>query len=320
MRKPIAGTQTNLLRLHVDDDDVVWFGHDDLSGHCSHLSSDEFMFVAGDRFDLPIDTMNVRLIGCAANAKLILQLRHRWAAKPAVRQGAKTFIVNPMLSACCHDDPAGILGALWQPSLGDFLPGYWHELSESECVAYALVDAMRESGGIVDGRVRRLIKHHPAWKALSFLGTCDETAACRFLAEIVDPRWFQHPSRPGRISRLSSYVGICPANIKAKLDARRGGRNFGRFVNFLSVWYRPSATPIDYTDPRNFLWRILKAGPDLPRGLKKASMRLLRFMVAVWDGVHVLEEGDGIRSAFVFRIFFGSQGLSSARRFSLKKV
>ena len=184
--------------------------------------------------------------------------------------GAKVMLAPS--SYAVPGNPAAELAWLRQP------PGWggvWRLLNLPIAYGYALADAV-EAGNAYAG----LETNHPAWAAVSFPGEL-ETAA-RFLADVVDPWWYVHPTRPGRWSRLYSFLGLRPANVVGFLSGRpprsqadrrlatllhlafrcpgtgsgdsigsvlRGGRQFVDFV--LRVWFSgvggPEWTPLDPT-------------------------------------------------------------------------
>lgn len=76
---------------------------------------------------------------------------------------------------------------------------------------------------------------HPAWPLAYYPG--DFAGAVDLLAAVADPFLFAHPGRPGRWSRLHSYLGVNPRNALALLEHRpaAGDRRFARFENLASL-------------------------------------------------------------------------------------
>jgi hypothetical protein len=67
-------------------------------------------------------------------------------------------------------------------------------------------------------------KAHPAWEVFSFLECPDkqhDVKLAELLTLIVDPRWFTHPSRPNRISRLTQFFGSTPHYVRRYAQENR---------------------------------------------------------------------------------------------------
>ncbi len=118
------------------------------------------------------------------------------------------------------------------------------------------------------------------WRALTFLNPLNRLAACRLLAAIIDPRWYRHPFRPERRSRLYARLGLTPENAAALVRGTPPGRNFYEARVAACLWYTVGAKPPD--GPRSFPWRQFLAEPDPVRGLLRASRRVVDFVVEAW--------------------------------------
>ncbi len=142
--------------------------------------------------------------------------------------------------------------------------------------------------------ITALLAGHPAWPALSYLnGPCansiiDVSAACALLATVVDPRWFRHPFRPHRMSRLRAYLGLEPGNVRAVLGLGPPGRHHDRAVTAISTWYNPVALETcgagRCIDPHHFLWKIFLTQRTAVRGVLRSTEKMLDFLVQVWTG------------------------------------
>jgi hypothetical protein len=131
--------------------------------------------------------------------------------------------------------------------------------------------------------VRRIAQYHPAWPAISFINTLNCEYACKLLNEIVDPRWFIHPRRPERLSRLYSYLGLTPANVHAILRSGAGDRYIERANIAVKSWYDPSVAIND--DPRGFLGRTSVGAKDQVVGVLRATQRFVALAATYWLGV-----------------------------------
>lgn len=300
---PAVRTDT-VLRLHVDSDGMVWVGDDADPAENTYQEVDDF-FDGGLAAEYLADAKSVRLLGAACNARLVVRLHERRALDPefkavSVRLGAPVIVP----SAALRDDPEAVLYHLWQPAAGA-----WHELVPLDYCTYAMIDGLTDCvGREVPEVVARIAEYHPAWPALTFVTGVDRSAACRLLCDVVDPRWYRHPTRPGRLTRLSAHLGLTPENIAACVGEGRPGRHFNRAANAVRVWYNPRShreTP----GPADFLLATLAAHERLGRGLLRGTERLVAFVAAVWD--------DAVRPkhpevAFDPAVFFRSAAVGAA--------
>ena len=271
-----------VLRLHTGPDGLVWYGTDTLPFECTGRPAAEFRQDA-DSFDLGLDRAKaVRLLGVAANAALVVGLSRFHRNDP--RRAAQEILLG---SPLVYPGPAGacpeaVLQALWQPAAPVQAGGCWHRMGPQEYTTYAIVSELAATGGHPSDMARRSLRYHPAWPALSFLAGLDEDAACRLVAAVIDPRWFRHPTRPARLSRLTAFLGLTPANMAAYVAGTPGGHNYARAVTVLDTW----ATGFKHSmeGPHGFLHRIAAAAPagEYHLGLLKASERFARFLTEVW--------------------------------------
>lgn len=272
-----------LLRLHADDAGVVWAADADSAPVRTGVQARRFAADGLKALGFPLHRVTaVRLFGRRENAPLVVDLwnARRTAAGTAVR----VLMVGP--AACpprISADPAAALAALAQPPGGLGLAGSYR-LRDVDYSAYSLADQVDACG--VGGRLgetcHRVFAYHPAHSAFSFIPTLDRDAACRLAADVIDPRWFRHPHRSDRLSRLFSYLGLTPDNAAAFLGSDTAGRHFGRARTAFGVWCRLGKRA-DYDDPANFLYRVFRDRGGGPRGLLVATRRMLSFVVAVWE-------------------------------------
>lgn len=225
----------------------------------------------------------VRLVGSRANAPLAVALRRRWP-QLAIE------LCSPTLAP--EADPGRLLPALIQPELTQRLAGLRHRMTADDYRSYALLAALDDA--VEPATVAALAAAHPAWPALSFVGATGpdnpvgRRSAYTLLATIVDPRWYRHPWRPHRLSRLHRHLGLTPENIRAVLTGRPGGRHAARAAAAVGVWYNAGTTTAAATGPPDaparFLWRILEAQRTWVRGVLRATQRLVELVCRVWEG------------------------------------
>lgn len=275
------------FRVHVAGDGVVWYGADKVAARCSELSVPEFLDdlvparghsalaeCAGEP-----DSGTITLVGSRHNAALIVGLR-----------GRSLRLCSPRVcrDAVRDDDPVAVLRALWQPELWAQLPGHWRTPTAADFDAYALTAAVvSEAPPAVTAM---LLRAHPAWPALSFIDGRDRigdlVAGASLLAHIVDPRWFRHPYRPNRFSRLHSHLGLTPCNARAVLGIGAPERNFHRARDASLTWFNPAGMAAyegrRCGPPSCFLWRIFAERRTVLRGLLGATKRLVDLIALVW--------------------------------------
>ena len=292
-----------VLRLHTDKTGLVWYGdHEQLA---TNTCLDAWDFFENEGFLEELDNARaVRLLGIRANAPLVVKLQERRAGNPEFAKKV-IWLVSPASVPGCwlKDDPASVLQHLWQPSYGASLLGCWHEMTTADYSTYAIINTLGDKPGReVPEVTRRIAEYHPAWDAITFIRGVDRDAACKLLADVVDPRWYRHPSRPDRLSRLHVHLGLTPENMAACTGEGRSGHHFNRATNAVKVWYNLSARR-DTRVPGDFLGRVLDDhGADLAKGLLRGTQRLVEFIAAVWlDAVSPHHPEAGFDPAQFFR-------------------
>jgi len=192
---------------------------------------------------------------------------------------------NPVIGTrpAGREDPEFALQRLWQLGPTTAAAGYWHELAYPDFITYSLIRALAVDPLAVSWDARRLLRAHPVWPALRFLPGVNFDAACRLVAELVDPRWFSHATRPGRLSRLYAFCGATPSGIQAYLQGLPRGRHRGRLNLVMETWFVGSQHAPDLASPASFLWRICRHHGSGVAGLLRATKRFLRFLHDSWS-------------------------------------
>lgn len=272
----------DVLRIHVDDSGVVWCGTLGILSLRTGLSVGQFILSEVFR-----DTLRIRLLGCAANAPLICaihnhQIKHgRHGIKDSIRICSPAMFTRRQLQ-----EPTIVLQRLWQPT-SEILQASSFELQIHDVCAYQLLAQLQgEQYWHVTSTVLQTAQMHPGWAAASFPFTSDVEAVARLLGHIVDPRWFLHPTRPNRLTRLYQYFGLSPKNCDNVLKAQRPHRmpedRWARLQNAVKAW-TGGKTPeeIDYTQTNNHLWRIYRSRGG-GKGLHNATCHYLRMIALSW--------------------------------------
>lgn len=269
--------QADQVRLHVSSG-VVWCGAGGHPGGSSGLPTSAFLDSAAFSGGGGVPPSSFRLVGNRDNADMIVRLYER-----SVVRGMNYRIELASPSLVGRAGPAAALRMLWSPAASAVASGGIHVMTSADFPSYLMLAAGASGDAEVAGRACLALSHHPAWPALSFLPRCSESHAVGLISDVVDPRWFRHPFRPHRISRLLAHLGVTPQNAAASLGLGRPGRNYDRFANALAVWYfdgidsEPSAV-------NNFLARVLGSRSDRSAGILSACRRFVRFMHEVWVG------------------------------------
>jgi len=276
----------NLLRVHTDANGIVWCGQTNIRAFCTNMTQEEFTGRSLFR-----DAPRVRVLGVPANSELVIGaylLRRKQTlgfSKHSIEIG------SPML---CYSvkrmvDPVFVLQQLWQSDITANCVGTWHEMTATDYNTHLLSQTLKENGGKFNEKAGHILKYHPAWTAISFIRDADLDAAAKLVCEIMDPRWYNHPQRPNRASRLFNYLGLTPENLLALRGLLHPhvlpkGHNWHRAEMVLNAW-RGNATSrgsIALDDPNNFLWRISGGSGDDQQGVLKASRVFVQFIRLVW--------------------------------------
>lgn len=273
----------SLLRLHTDSFGKVWFGSDDIPAENSGL--DAYAFFEDEKcLELIDDVSVIRLLGSRDNAALVIRLQGRRTAAPLLK--AKVYLGSPAVvpGRWLRTDPVSVLHRLWQLPAGATTLNMWHHMDMMDLQTYAMIDA-RGTFNVVPDVVKRIAVDHPAWPVFSFIHTASEDAACGLLCDIIDPRWYQHPVHPTRLTRLYSHLGLSPQNMAFYAgDTQIRAHNFNRAMTAVQSWYNKN-TQRDMLRlrPEDYLLRILLAHKDdLAKGLLRATQRLVALVNAIW--------------------------------------
>lgn len=193
--------------------------------------------------------------------------------------------------------------------------GGWHEMSSREFPVYSMV-AEYHKAGRVNGSVMKHLRYHPAWPALSFLGSPNLRDGAEVLCDIVDPRWFLSPKKPNRWSRLFEFFGLNPVTMQFLVSEEKRGkcRHLDRAKTCIRCWTGEKKPPpgIRNLPPQLFLWaafRSINQDKDSWKALRAASRKFLLFLTTSW-----LDEMHPSRELFVPEYFFQNRRQAKAFR------
>lgn len=246
-----ASKDLTALKLYADRSGQMWYV--DRDGPVVASGRDQRAFM-----QLPVyqGAKHIRLLGSAANAKLILQLIVRKKNKDV----RKLELCSPMIAGAAEEPEIALINmrrCTMPSSVGGF-----HDVGNDDYYNYLLIYQLQKQKGVVDDQIKRIIAYHPAWPSLSFISNIDAGKAAVLLATLVDPRWFIDQNEPNSGSKLKAYLGLNPKTqahvsdgseiIKKDIDARWAERC--KLV--LDTWKTTSNPPSDAFIPSHFLWRF----------------------------------------------------------------
>jgi len=266
------------IKLHVDANNHVWYT--DLGGLPFNSEQTPEVFLASSPHCSGAHKV-FRVIGSARNAELISTLYVRQRQKEI----ARVQIAGPNI--CEHpaelNDP-GLAILRMRQSITVPACGGWHNLSEYEYPAYAMIARLQRNHSVVDDLVRTYLKVHPAHLAATFIPNLSEEHLVQLLATIVDPRWYVDRRAPEKTLKLSLFLGLVPA-VQTKIS------NPGKIITktrelrcavVLNCWKTNNPDLIDMAHPPNFLWRIWRACGGGARGDLRASQAFIRYICYNW--------------------------------------
>jgi hypothetical protein len=96
--------------------------------------------------------------------------------------------------------------------------GGWHAHSDIDQIIYQAAWANSIGIRFSDEDAKKFLMNHPLYYHLKFLHFSSHTHMLRLLAEILDIRWFVHPRKLGRNSRLEKYFRVQNAVLMRMLQ------------------------------------------------------------------------------------------------------
>lgn len=258
------------VKLTVDPQAIVWYIIGDQMPKCSGLFVDDF--IASEFLS---EGASVRVAGTPANASLLIALYEQ-----KLKVGFDSLQVGTPL--CCESaderkDPQVLLYNMRSLDISPSLGG-WHEVDLDDYTTYLLASYYYEDHTPGEN-TRAVIIGHPAWPALSFIGSLDIDACAQLIATVVDPRWYiDVTSDPNRGSKLEQYLGLNP-KIYSQIDGPHKSDQHKRCRLVQRCWKAKEI--VNFRDPRNFVWRAWASKPEDKRGLA-ANKLFISFLRQTW--------------------------------------
>lgn len=276
------------LRLHTDSDGIVWCGQNGVRAINSKLVPEEF--VAHNSFRT---AKLVRIMGVHDNAELIVTAYNAQKKLNAARPPAKSALSianvrlevgSPLIcpTKALRTDPVEVLQRMWQTDTAARLSSNWRAVDSNLFNSYLLSTSV---DGVSD-KSAAIFRYHPTSSIFKYLSEYDTNSCMKFVSAVLDPRWFLHPDRPHRMTRLNRFLGLTPSVFKGLFSESPfdvpGVHNVHRAFVVTSCWNVGNLDDVDYSAPHNFLWRIYRDRGYGWKGALAASISFVRFVSLQW--------------------------------------
>ena len=246
--------------------------------------------------------LTVRVLGLPQNAELIAALylrRHKGEVRAVELAGQNVLHSREEML-----DPELVLQRMRSVEVAP-VRGGWHVLSVNDYPIYAMLGRMLRNNFVFDDLAQSYLHIHPAYKALQFIPTLDDSAIAQLLTNIIDPRWYVDRRSPDRAAKLELYLGLTPhtqSRVSEKTCLLTRAREF-RCANVLLAWKTQSATTVNLNNPANFLYRIHAAAGGSAKGDLRASQNFIGYLRHNW--LSALENRAGAKDGlFAPDLFF----------------
>jgi hypothetical protein len=268
-----AVLDSDVLKITLSEQGHIWFLEGNGMPHQSGVDATTFLESAVFRA-----AAHVRMVGNAANAKLILQL-YGHKLDNRIRS---LEVCSPL---CCDSpddrkDPEVMLYQMrnfWLPgSLGG-----WHEFSHHDLFSYMLAAHFHEHDNITVEQ-RKVMTVHRLWPCLSFIDGIDLDSCARLVGALVDPRWYIDADDPDRNSKLEQFLGLNP---KTQCESEKGGDKQSYYKLVLKCWKTGSPPGQLSLNARHFLWRAWHSKGGGPKGDLIASKFFVAYLRATWTSL-----------------------------------
>ena len=279
----------DVLRLFVGNSGSVWMGGDDSIGVDTGLPVSDFLQEHRTRLNL---ATRVRIVGEQRSAALILNRIEETVIKKAINQSVE--LCSP---AGIKGDPLDVLQQLW---IG---PVRSHLLTSHDYCSYALAHELNSSQKLTE-KANKILRYHPAWPVVSFVSGYNPMTVAKFLVLVGDPRWFYHPDRPNRLTKLYHFLRLNPLQVKAVLDGMNDSGFLPRTALAINVWMTPKSNMLPDTSHFSFFWKIAKQqkwrkNPHI--GILNATRKFIALVWHFW----LSRISNASERKFIPELFFG---------------
>lgn len=240
--------------LHMDQSGIIW-GMTPQGAARPILSQD---------LDKVLRAGSYRIVGLPENYRLITQL---YALLVRRKAKAPIWVGSPEVCPRRNCAPDLILSCLSVLEVHDNLHTRWHAVINETYNNFLLLGTLQQEG--FSDLTTQIYNSHCLRPFCQFLGLNDVGLAIELIAHIVDPRWYINPSRPYRMSRLESYFGLVPTQLKTQRPARQ--RRFEALAEAFDAL--PSDSP---------LWGEVAARAESKSGRVRGYRMLLGFLARNW--------------------------------------
>lgn len=144
-----------------------------------------------------------RVLGLPQNYKLIAELSY------VARSPTISLLVGSPLVYSSHfekEDVEKFLTHMRSLSVDESLSNCWHRINRTSFMTFVLLSQLKQENFGVKTQIAYAC--HPMKPYFDFLGCQTELMPVSLIAEIVDPRWYLHPEKPHRLSRLKSHFRL----------------------------------------------------------------------------------------------------------------
>ncbi len=295
--------------LHVDDDCELWASFARRPARKMHHNAAELC-------DSQEPCGEVRLLGTAMNAKLIVRLLRR-----ALRPGAPFYVAlgTPTIVPQHQQPPALITEAVAQSAYFPTSVGGWRRATEDDLAVYrAAVEITKPAPD--RELLATLAYSHASWRLASFVNLMEPADYAAWLGHVRDPRWYVSPRHPERSARLQKYMGLWP-DLQLTTMLNRPGP-YGpqqRCMATRRCWLpdallRPEQQrAYDCDAPSSFIFRVfrrimLRPGDATPAvAYVRASQMFVKFARSAWLAMTTKMNGQPTLELMYPEQFFKTQ-------------
>lgn len=302
---PVTLADSGLANMyfHTDKQGRVWKLIDKPDGAAVNINPiDLYQLIATCNSN---KACRVRLVGMRSNAPLLIRFyQHKLAGELASLQvcSPNCILSGGSASEILHQARLWSKDCARSPSQGG-----WHEFTDKDYLTYRLITAALTE-------VVQYYDTHFLSKPLSFISGINNKACAGLIATIIDPRWFEDPLHPGRMSRLRAYLGLEESIQHRVSTSAEPIYGYDKCALVMSCWKRGG--DIDGKDPGAFLFRLwLEKGRD-PSADLAVSRKFVSMLRDLWlQGIY-----GGNYELFVPEQYFSNPEDSLAFRLHCKNA